>query len=244
MSLDLSLTHLWVSHSKGRYVSAASGAVGSTLKNSDTNKSAHSFKTREEWIRTVCFDHLSWSSDLHYTQRFAALSGGLPQSLFAEAGTATVEKFKVNDIVLFRFPNDYKDELGIVTDIRIDDETNEQKYDVCMTKPYHDQRVRDFNYEPVKWVEQYRIKKPILDSEAAFMLALDIELTSNLRRTKAAEERKKKKEKQNRMNEQLAKIKERLLALQSEEAKEGERAIANANEITANKDKKDEKEDK
>ena len=175
----------------------------------------------EEYVDSVSSEYLYWHEDSNTHQWLK------PELSKVESEIDKVI-YKEDDNVMFRFPGDWQDTLGIITRIRVDDETNEPMYDVCRTKKYFDKMIRDEKQDPEQWIARHRIKKPILDQEQAFFQKLDIQLTSNLRRTKAAEERKKKKEKQDRMNEQLAKIRDKLLAQQSEEQKDGQALIAAA----------------
>ena len=179
----------------------------------------------EEYVDCISSEYLYWHEDTNTHQ-------WIKPEISRIQLEADKVIYKVDDEVMFRFPGDWQDTLGIITKIRTDDETNEPMYDVCRVKKYHDKMVRDPQFEPEIWIAKHRIKKPVLDHEAAFFLKLDIQLTSNLRRTKAAEERKKKKEKQDRMNEQLAKIRDKLLAQQSEEQIEGQALIAVAESNT------------
>jgi hypothetical protein len=125
--------------------------------------------------------------------------------------------FKINDEVSFRFPGDYKDEIGMVSRIRYDDETGDEMYDVVRTVVKEGVRYPMEDCVPVTWVARFRVKKPILDKETLMLQRLEVGWRDQLRRQKAAEERRKKKMKQDRLNEALAKIRDKLLAVQSED---------------------------
>ena len=104
----------------------------------------------------------------------------------------------------------------MVVNIRADDETGEFLYDITRTTMKREKRVPVDDFVPVKWVARYRIKKPALDREALELSRLEAQWRDQLRRQKAAAERMKKKLKQERMNEALAKIRDKLLSVQQQ----------------------------
>ena len=167
----------------------------------------------EEYMDSVSSEYLYWHEDSNSHQWVKP-----PLNTKTEEAS---KNFKVDDEVMFRFTGDYKDDIGIITTLRQDDETGEMMYDVVRTVIKDFKRYKMENAVPEKWVARFRLKKPILDKEALMLHKLDIQLTEVLRRAKAADERKKKKQKQEKMNEALSKIRERLLAVQVEEESDG-----------------------
>lgn len=166
----------------------------------------------EEYVDSISSEYLYWheESNTHMWIK--------PETHKANKLKDSNLDFKIGDEVEFRFPGDYKDEVGIVVGIRTDDETGEFLYDVTRSIIRREKRVPvpPEDFVPIKWVARFRLKKPQMDREATELARLEVQWRETLRRQKAAEERMKKKQKQDRLNDSLAKIKEKLLAVQNQ----------------------------
>jgi len=164
----------------------------------------------EEFMDNVSSEYLYWHEESNTHQWLK------PETHKASAAADMGLNFNIGDEVEFRFPGDYKDEIGMVVNIRADDETGEFLYDITRTTMKREKRVPVDDFVPIKWVARYRIKKPALDREALELSRLEAKWRDQLRRQKAAAERMKKKLKQERMNEALAKIRDKLLSVQQQ----------------------------
>jgi hypothetical protein len=108
-----------------------------------------------------------------------------------------VNKFKLNEEVLYRFPGRRTEEVALVIKIRFDDETGEDVYDL------------QHKYNPsllAKWIPRIQIKPVPMEGDALMLAKMEVKWKQVIRRQREADERKRHREKEIKAQEELKRM--------------------------------------
>ena len=143
----------------------------------------------EEYIDKLSSEYFYWQEDEN-------LFSWIKPNVF-QRKKDPVNKYSENEEVLYRFPGRRTEEPAIILKVRFDDETGEDKYDL----------VHKYNAElKYKWIPRIQIKPMPLEGDALLLAKMEMKWKNVIRRRREAEERKKQRDKEMKIQEELQRL--------------------------------------
>ena len=143
----------------------------------------------EEYVDSTSSEYFYWCED---DNRYQWHKPTVPQR-----SKAVVEYLRPNDEVFFRFPGKKYDELVYILQLRFDDETGADMYDVVHK---YDTSMK------IKWVSRIRLKKVPQGGDAMAMAREERKWRQQLQRQREADDRRKKRVAQKKLEDELERL--------------------------------------